>query len=210
VSSTLGENECKGPGELDGHLYAVTLTQETDFELTMTPSGFDGAMGIYTASGAVVAVNAGSGTLHDKYFLPAGQYTIVAARRDHGGGSYTLTTPSTTQTGCVSNGMTLLGATIAGSVASTDCVGLGGSFWDLYSFRLNAGQSMSASVTVDQAAIVALFAETQNNTQLQQQAVAKGATLTINYTATQGGTYRVHVGYGGVGPVPINYTLKLN
>jgi hypothetical protein len=208
VNGTLGENECKGPGDIDGHLYAITLTAQTNFLVAMNPSGFKGALGVWTASGRKLFETNDSGVNSAKVFLGPGDYTIVAGRQNSGGGSYTLTTSPTSSQDCSPPPFqwTWRGAVISGQVTTSDCAGNQGSRFDIYEILLKAGESVTVTATMDQ--IGGLNVGPHASAGLEKQ-IAKGGSGSLTYTATADWDCVVRVGWGGVGALP-NYTLSIN
>lgn len=207
VNAVLGANECKGPGDIDGHLYAITLTAQTSFLVTMNPSGFKPALGVWTASGRRLFETNNSGVNSAKLFLAPGDYTIVAGRQENGGGSYTLTTSPTSNQDCGPPFQwTWRGAVITGQVTASDCAGNQGSRFDPYGIPLKAGESVTATVTMDQIGNLNVGPETSAGLEKQ---IAKGGSGSLTYTATADGNYLVRVIWGGIGASP-NYMVSIN
>jgi hypothetical protein len=202
VSSKLGNNECGGPGDIDGHLYAVTLTQQTNFLVTMTPSGFKGALGVWAADGRRVFATNGSAVQSAKVFLPAGQYTIAAGRQGLDGGNYTLTTAPTSLDGSTSPipvyTWTLRGAVLAGTVAPPK--------WDGYELAMRAGESITVTATMDQGGTI--NAAPNPGTGVEK-TVPKGGSATITFTAPAAGNCIVRV-FGQSPGQPSKYTVSIN
>ena len=206
ASGTLGQNECKGPGDLSGHIYVFALTGQNNFSVTMTPSGFEGAFGLYGSSNAVVPEQKHSGTIIARAFLPLGQYTLVVGRSKGNSGSYTLTTQSASVDGCqtdITNWITP-GSIVTGVVTDADCSGAGTSRQDIYEIVLAASQTLNVSVTMDQDGSFALF--TGSSVVLARN-VTKGGTSSFTYTAPGAASYRVHVQKDQA--LPVNYTMSI-
>ncbi len=215
ASDKLGANECSGPGDMDGHLYTLALTEQSDFAVTMTPTGFEGAVGIWTAAGQVVFQTNGSGSFGAKAFLPTGQYTLVAGRHKIGGGSYSLGTAPTTVAGCADSGpgrgaWTIPGVVIAGAVTSIDCAGNGTAKQDIYSIWLAAGQSITVVASMSQIGNVNVNPAPGTTGPDVSKSILKGGSASLTYTATNRGAYNVHVLSDlGFNPSP-TYTLSIN
>lgn len=207
ASNTLGENECSGPGDVDGHLYTVVLTEQTNLLLTMTPSGFEGAMGVWDVNNKVVFEVNGSGAKSAKVFLPAGQYTLVAGRKFRAGGSYTLMAARTVNNSCVPGVFvwTVPGATITGQVNNGDCDGVPGVKWDGYEMWLDAGQRITATASVNQPANLWIY---QLANGLSGVFVPKDSSRTLTFTAPARNTYSVRV-FRDPNIAPIDFTLAI-
>ncbi len=188
ATGKLGENECSGPGGIVGHLFALALTGQTNFAVSMVPSGFEGVVGLWTASNQLVFEASGSGAIGAPVFLPAGQYTLVVGRSKQGAGSYTLSTRTTALTDCGTDAWTIPGASISGTLTESDCAGAPGVRQDIYFIRLAAGQTINATATMDQPGQLAVFTGT---TVLANKQVAKGGSASLSYTATSSGVYSV-------------------
>jgi len=208
VASKLGNNECGGPGDISGHLYAVTLTQQSNFLVSMTPSGFKGALGIWTSDKRSIFETNGSGAQSAKVFLPAGLYTIAVGRQGLDGGNYTLTTAPTSVDGTPSPPYvwTVRGAVIVGTVTSSDGAGNVGAKWDGYELVLQAGESVTVTATMDQAGT---FSFAPNPGTEVSKVVPRGGSGTITYTAPTSGNYILRV-FGQSPALPNNYTVSIN
>jgi hypothetical protein len=209
VTSKLGDSECNGPGEFDGHLYTLTLAEQTNLLVTVTPSGFSGAMGLWAADGKTIfqAVSAAKEAVRAKVFLPPGTYTLVAARRYSGGGTYTLTTQATTVDGCGPPFIwTVRGAVITGAVTSADCPGNAGIRWDGWEIKLAAGESITVSATVDQPAFVGVRPEGADGSGVSLNAGATGA---YTFTAPSAANYIVWVVSDRVGVQSVGYRVTI-
>ena len=209
VTSKLGNNECGGPGDIDGHLYAVTLTQQTNFLVTMTPSGFKGALGIWTADGRRVFETNGSGVQSAKVFLPAGQYTIAAGRNALDGGSYTLTSAPTSVDGTPTPPYvwTVRGAVIVGTVTSSDGAGNLGSRFDGYDLVMQAGESITVTATIAQGGTINAGPNQETGV---EKVVPKGGSATITYTAASASNCCIVRVFGQPPGLPNNYTVSIN
>ena len=206
VTGTLGQNECKGPSELSGHIYTFALTAQTNFSVTMTPSGFEGEFGLYSSNTAVVPEQKHGGPIVARAFLPLGSYTLVAGRSKGSKGDYSLTTQPAALDGCqsdITNWITP-GANVTGVVADTDCQAAGTGRQDIYEIVLASSQTLTVSVAMDQAGAFALFT---GSSAVLARNVAKGGASSFTYTAPSAGSYRVHV-QKDQGP-PVNYTMNV-
>jgi len=190
----------------------MTLTGETDVDLTYTVSGFPGVMGVYTENNARIFTDGPGSLVHGKLFLPAGVYKIAVGRTNSNAGTYTLTSPPTTLDSCPVQppfGFTVVGATITSTITANDCGA--DSHSDPYLFPLTTGQTVSVSVTVDQFTHVEIAPEA-TNTPVVAKNIQKNTPTTFAFSAPVAGAYRMFIGYPGAGTgsaLPINYTLSL-
>lgn len=204
VAATIGNDQCAGPGDIEGHLYSITLATQTNFALTMTPSGFNGVLALYTGAGDLVWSAADAGVLSFKLYLPAGNYSVVAGKHQSGGGPYTLTSPAASQDACLPHGMVVPGTSAQGTLTTSDCPGgTAGWYNDVYAIRLKAGQHVTFNTTVDQAVRTELYAEAGGALIEGKNLNAAGTTSTV-LTAPAAGMYRMHIASNAV---PANYTF---
>ena len=207
--------DCRGPADVPGDQYTMTLTGQTDIDLTLTPSGLSAVLAVYTENNTRLFRLAGAGVVHQKLFLPAGGYKIAIGRTNSVAGTYTLTSPPATLDSCpaqLSWGLTLVGATITGTVTDSDCGG-GSVRTDVYVVPLAAGQTLNLPFTADKFTYVEASADGPDSKLLLSNYIPKSTPTTQSFTAPAAGSYRVAVAYPGPGSggssLPINYTFSL-
>lgn len=208
VNSTVTNNQCAGPGDIEGQLYSISLVAQTNFALTMTPTGFDGVLALYHANGDLIWSDADPGVLGFKVYLPAGNYLVVAGKHRSTGGGYTLTSAVATQDACQPHGMVVVGSSVDGTLTSADCPGgAAGWFNDVYAIRLKTNQTVTFTTTTDRPLRTELYTEA-TGALLDARNVNNnaGGTLTTTLTASAAGMYRLHVASSSV---PAAYTLGI-
>lgn len=206
IQATVGDNQCAGPGDIDGQLYSMALSTQSNFALTMTPAGFDGVLALYAGSGDLIWSDADPGVLGFKVYLPAGNYVVVAGKHRSSGGAYTLTSPLATQDACQPHGMVVVGSSVLGTLTNTDCPGgVAGWYNDVYAIRLKANQHVTFTTTTDRTLRTELYSEA-TGALIDERNVNNnaGGTLTTVLTAPTAGMYRMHVASSAV---PANYTF---
>jgi len=201
---TLGRNECDRPGDIDGHLYGITLAGQQGFWLTMTPTGFNGVLALYDTTSTLIWSESDVGVNRFKVYLPAGVYLAVAGRQAGAGGEYVLSSPATTQVDCV-DGIVTVGTIVSDSVEATDCPAtLAGWTMDSYLIRLRAGQSLTWAWTTDAQGRVDISLDGPN-TPIEGRGFLADFEQTFSYTAPTTGVYRIALSSN---LLPMAYTLS--
>lgn len=217
ATGTLGHNNCEGPDGGSGHVYAMTLTKQTNMRVTVTSTAFTPLIAIYTSANKLVAQDLVNGVIN--VFLPAGSYKIFVARSSSNDGAYTLTTPTYALAGCSSTtgtlqvvdmGFTVRGADINGSLTPTDC-GASNVKMHWYRFRQVSSDTISTTVTTDKTA--GLYLYNASGTVVASKELPAAGTWTTKYVTTADGflTMRVESRSSGTATnLPLTYNIKIN
>lgn len=214
VTGSLDNGKCVDPLGGSGQVYDLSLPQQTNLMVSITASGFQPYVGVFTSSKRLVAETAATGRL--KVFLPAGSFLVSAASANGPTGTYTLTTTPTELTGCTNPGtgipsdadvgFTMKGATITGSLTEADCGGGNFPRFEVYAVHLVSGATLNVSVTVDRGVGILLLSPTGI---LASQAMDGAGTWTTSVTAISEGYFGVRL-ESNVGGLPVGYTIVLN
>lgn len=205
ATDTLGQNECARPGDVGGHLYRLSLHLHSNIGLTMTPTGFRGVLAVYDSLGTLVWSDNSEGAIAMKLYLPPGAYLAVAGRYGATGGPYTLTSAATAQLDCTPIGRTIRGASIAGSVTATDCLGALAYRYDTYGVRLTAGQVVTIVANTEATGRIEVIQDASNSV-IDAQATVANTDRTIAFIVPATGVYRINVASQGF---PNPYTLDI-
>ena len=197
-------------------VYQFTLTTQASFQLVMQASGFNAELGLYSgqatsaAQGKLIFEVVGSSTVGGTAFLPPGSYFILAGTAESKGGSYTLTSPAPTATGCSPYlYWTQPGATFAGSVTGNDCAGAGTARQDAIGMWLSSGQTVNVSVTLDKAGSVLWRTGDATTANLVTRSLTQAGSTQFSFTAPRADAYRVHVNGEPNAIGSINYTVSI-
>jgi hypothetical protein len=196
TTGTLAAGDCLlGTGQFQD-FFSTTLATATAEEFVLTSTAFDAFGYLYDSAGRLVAFddNAGGGTnAAVRVFAPAGNYFFGASSAAAGStGAYSLTSRAmTARTTCI-QGWIVPGITLNGSLGSGDCTFSDGSFIDVYSVYLRAGQQVTitqrstafdAYLILANAAGTAAVAEDDDS--------AGGTDSRIVYTAPAAGAFQI-------------------
>jgi hypothetical protein len=208
-------NRCNTPNGDTGNLFSLTVTEQTNIEFSVS-SGWNAAIGVWTSAKEQVTVRDGV-SVSARAFLPPGEYIVSVWGGGNEGGPYTLTTRPTTASGCARFvSASAIGAVISGTIDATDCLTTVGTREENYSFWAAAGRTVTVTVSADQAAFAALLKESASGfiAVVNPRALTStgaGSTTTFAYTTPTAGFYGVGlVGGGSAGPLPVNYTIRIN
>lgn len=213
-------DDCAAPNGLVGDVHQFTVASQTNLMITMTPSGYAGALGLFVGpfveggTPRLVFKEFGRGTFGAKAFLPAGTYYIVAGSDEASGGNYTLESVPTTTTPCTETTMawyTLPGADITGLLAADDCLAGNGGRQDIFGLNLGAGEALSVSIEIAKSSAV-LFrrdgsASAANITQFF--ALVPNTTVSGTFTAPDPARFNVHVVSDNLAGGTAAYTLHI-
>lgn len=217
--TTVGAN-CRKPGGSNdgptGELYNMTLTQQSNFFLTLEATGYPGFVGLYTSSGDVIDEEGISNT-QLKAFLPAGTYQVYVGDTKGAGGAFTLTSPSTSLDGCttingggVNLGHIVKGASFSGTVVATDCGNTLAKI-DIYEIRVKAGEVLNLSITVDR--LSGLSVVNAGGAVVASRELTAAGSWTTAVTATTAGSYLIRIESrtaNGSSNLPVAYSVVLN
>lgn len=212
TSSSVTFKTVKAPNGAYGQVYTLTATGQSNFLIAVSTSAFKPYLGLFTASGVVVAEN--NTDTRIRAFLPAGNYLLVVSEVDGRDGSFSLTSSPSSLGGCIGPpispadlGNTVRGATLSGTITSTDC-GNAQAKSHIYDLPLAAGEAITATFTADKASGVAIRS---NGTVLSSMELAAAGTITISMTATVTGRYQLsaasRTSSSGVSSLPVTYTI---
>lgn len=211
ITGATGNDNCRGPDGSNGQLYNMTLSQQTNVQLTLSANGFPGFLGLYTASGQPIAQRNTATSV--KAFLPAGSYQVFVSSMTDADGTFTLASPNTEISGCtgtlVDGGVTTKGAVISGTLNAADC-GNSLSKGDSYDLYLGAGQAVAIGITVDR--LSGLFVMGNGGVLANREMTAAGSWSTT-VTATTAGYYGVRIESrtaNGSANLPVTYSITLN
>ena len=190
VSGTLAQTDCNAGGHFVD-LYQTALSQQTGATYRMTSQAVDAWLEIYDGSGNIVAANddddAASPTTDSaiRLFAPAGSYFLAATSYAPGEtGSYQLSSSALAENAGCLDAWVVRGVTVAGTLASGDCV-YGGYLADDYLVVLRAGQTLQvrlASTSFD--AYLELYSAT-GDLLAEDDDSAGGTDALLTYTATE-------------------------
>jgi hypothetical protein len=152
VDSQLSTTDCQLSDGSFVHFYAVTIPTSGTYVFNQTSTAFNSYLAFLTSANVLVGVNDNfQSTSNDsrvKVIVPAGSYLIGANSVEaNATGNYSLTSAASTEQ--VSNCEDVFvqpGISTPQSVQTTDCV-TNGFYFDEYVIYLNAGQSITASMT---------------------------------------------------------------
>lgn len=220
VSGVAFTDDCSAPNGFFGDVYQFTVASQTNMLLTMTSTGFDGALALFTGTftGGVaprlIGKEFGRGAFSFKAFLPAGTYFVVAGSDEPAGGDYTLTSSPTTTTPCTDtsiNWYTTRGADITGLLTTADCVGAPGVYQDLFGLEMDAGEQIAVSVEMNKVGGVMWrrdgSASAANISQFS--ALVPNATASATFTAPDQAKFNVHVASDNLAGGALAYTLHI-
>lgn len=217
VNATLGDKNCSGPDGGSGHVYTLTLAQQTNMKVNVASTAFTPLIGIYTSADKVIAQDLTSGFIN--MFLPAGSYKVFVSRSTKNDGAYTLTTPTVALGGCSTTtgslqitdmGFTIKGADINGSVKTGDC-GASNAKMHWYRIRASSADTLNTSVTVDKNA--GIYLVSANGDVVASKEMAAAGTWTNKYITTTDGFLTLRVESRAVGTstnLPLGYNIKIN
>lgn len=217
ATATLGDKNCESPDGGSGHLYTMTLAQQTNMRVTVTSTAFTPLIAVYTSANKLVAQDLVNGVLN--VFLPAGGYKIFVSRSTKNDGPYTLTTPTYALTGCstttgtlqvVDMGFTTKGADISGSLKASDC-GASNAKMHWYRFRQSSADTVNTTVTVDKQA--GMYLINASGDVVASKELPGAGTWTAKYITTADGflTMRVESRANGAATnLPLGYNIKIN
>jgi len=217
VTESLGSNTARGPNGSVGRLYTLTLTQQTNLLFTLTANGFPPFLGLYTGSGQAIVERANTDTSF-KAFLPAGTFQLFVDSMNDANGTFTLTSAPTQPSGCMypgssysplSNYHTVKGATLVGTITTSDCGGEGART-HIYELPLTSGTQLSVSFTVDKFCGLAIRGAGGT---LASREMAGAGSGTLTATIPSSGYYTVHIesrtNGNGVSSLPVAYTISI-
>lgn len=210
----LQDGDCRDEDQRPFDVYQVTLTGQTHFLVKLTPSGFEGSVGLATfpPSGGTlpneVFSTEGTGAIGARVFLPAGTY-YVGVGTTSGKGAYTLETSPTSVGDCSYMNRALPGVTIPGVIGANDCAGNGAARQDIYELTLQSGRTYTFSGTRDKAGTVALHTGSAGSAPLKEQTLMGAGSFSFSYTPTKTDFYRVHVFGEPQFQGPVGYTLTI-
>lgn len=214
ATGALGVDDCKSPEGESADLYQITLSAQTNFQMTLTPSGFEPWMMMY--SGTATSTNPplvldmdGSSPLVAKAFLPAGTYTLAVGTANNKPGSYTLQTETTVNTGCVINSWTVVGITLNGTVTPTDCAGAADSRHDLYAFVGKKGQGITVTATMNKPGDVNLAQRTGGDVAHQHVDPPAGGNFSLFALLPADGVYVIDISSVSAANGNAVYTLAI-
>jgi hypothetical protein len=209
LSGATDSKSCKGPDGSAGQLYSMTLSQQTNLDVSVAASGFSPFLGAYSAAGETIGENNTDAKL--KLFLPAGSYQVFVSSINGKDGSFTLASAPTELTGgTVCAGLTTRGASISGALTSADCGGTLSKF-DAYDIRLGAGASLTVSFAVDRPA--GLFVTNATGGTMASREMTTGGTWNTTITAATAGWYGVRLEsrtINGASSLPVSYSVSLH
>lgn len=219
VSGVAFTDDCSAPNGFFGDVYQFTVAAQTNVLLTMTSSGFDGALGLFTGTFTggtaprLIGKEFGRGAFSFKAFLPAGTYFVVAGSDEAAGGDYTLTSAPTTTTPCAEliPWFTTRGADITGLLTTADCVGAPGAYQDIFSLEMDAGEQLAVSVEMNKVGFVLWrrdgSASAANLTQFA--ALFANVTAQGTFTAPDQARFNVNVNSDNLAGGTLAYTLHI-
>ncbi|MCE9603236.1 MAG: hypothetical protein K8S21_13615 [Gemmatimonadetes bacterium] len=219
VSGVAFTDDCTAPDGFFGDVYQFTVAAQTDVLLTMTSTGFDGALalfsGIFTGGTAprLIGKQFGRGAFSFKAFLPAGTYFVVAGSDEAAGGDYTLTSAPTTTTPCTESipWFTTRGADITGLLTTADCVGAPGAYQDIFGLEMQSGEQIAVSAELNKVGFVLWrrdgSASAANLNQFS--ALTPNVTAQGTFTAPDQARFNVHVNSDNLAGGTLAYTLHI-
>lgn len=203
-SITGDQNDCRGWVDTPGAQFTFTLTQQTNLDFNLSVSGFTPVLALYTENNTTIGFSKG-GAPRIVALLPAGTYHISVGSTDNGG-RYTLTSTPVTSfaDACAASGqpVTIVGATITGSHASSACSTV------IFIKGVSVGQTLTFTINPAQAMVFGILNLTQQFP-LSQSTVPKNVATTVTYTIPVASEYRVSLFGSGGAPLPIAYTLSV-
>jgi hypothetical protein len=212
----MGQGNCKGPTGDEGHLYAFTVTSQTNIKVTVATSAFTPALSLYTSDNKAIGATTLDGTL--RAFLPAGSYKIFFTSYGGESGAYTLTTPTTVLGGCTNAngtitdadvGFAMKGAMFTGQITASDC-GAANAKTHWYRVGLADGDTLTTNVTVDKPAGL-YFLDASGGVITTKELPAAGSWSYV-YPAAGDGTTTLRIesrASGAVSNLPLNYSVTL-
>lgn len=219
VTESLSTNTARGPNGQVGRLYTLTLTQQTNLLFTLTANGFPPFLGLYTATGQAIVERANTDTSF-KAFLPAGTFQVFVDSMNDATGTFTLTSAPTQPNSCMypgstysplSNYHTVKGATLVGTVTTSDC-GDSLARTHIYELPLTAGTQLNVSFTVDKFCGLAIRGG-PTNTVLASREMAGAGTGTLTATIPSSAYWIVSIesrtNGSGVSSLPVAYTISI-
>ena len=197
ATAAIGTDDCEVMGRY-GDIYQLTLTGQTNFRVTVTPSGFDAAISLLagnsSAPGSAIEVfgTDGSGPIGANAFLPAGSYFILVGSSNCKSGTYKLESQSVSADGCGSN-WTYPGADLSGVVTTSDCEGGASARQDIYQIQLKRGQTVAVSAVLNKNGAVLWRTGSASSANLVTKVLPQGGSAAFSFTATSDDVYRLHV-----------------
>ena len=197
VSAAIGTDDCEILGEF-GDAYQLTLTGQTNFRVTVTPSGFDAKVAVRAGNASTPASSTevfgadGAGPIGATAFLPAGSYFILVGSSNRKTGTYRLDAQPASADGCGSN-WTYPGADLSGTVTTGDCEGALSARQDIYQVQLKRGQAVAVSATLSRNGAVLWRTGSASSADLVTKVLPQGGSTAFTFTAASDGTYRLHM-----------------
>lgn len=202
TSDTLNGSSCtfQGGGSFDA--YALTLSGQTAFTVSLASSSFDTELEVvdeqFSLGGAYNLDSVpGRGITNSflKMIATAGAYGIAAAAQNLGTGSYTLTTAAVPvyADSCLNDTWVTLGVTTQQELKATDCVDTTGPYYfDAFEMVLAAGQTVT--ITQTSAAFDAeLFLHSTSGNVVSDNNSGGGTNARLSYTNNSGGVEQLAI-----------------
>lgn len=217
ITESLASNTARGPNGGVGRLYTLSLTQQTNLLFTLTANGFPPFLGLYTATGQPIVERPNTNTSF-KAFLPPGTYQVFVDSMNDSSGTFTLNSSPAQVGPCLVPGdqtsldniHTAKGATLAGTITTSDCGG-GLARTHVYELPLTAGAQIAVAFTVDKMSGIAI--RNASGTVLASREMTAAGSGTLAVTVPTAGYYGLHLESrtsGGVSSLPVAYTLSIN
>ena len=216
ASGAIGVDDCKGAAGNFGDIYQMTLTAQSRFSVTVTPSGFNAGVSLFAglpsaaANATLVYEEVGSGPVGANAFLPPGSYFLFVESNNGKTGNYKLESQTAAAEGCGAYAnWTYPGVELAGVVTTNDCAGNEPARQDIYELWLKKGQSVSVSATLNKIGAVLWRTGSASSANLITKNLNSGGSTAFTFTAPSDDAYRLHV-IGEPGTVGvISYTASI-